>query len=58
MPCNLKVHLVFHVSRLKKLLGAEDHLVTPQELIEVKDLTFVPHEYESILGALINNLRT
>lgn len=37
MPPNVKAHR-------EDLLGAKDQLVTPQELIEVEDLIFVPHE--------------
>ena len=50
LPSSVRVHPVFHVSRLKEVLGGGDQIVSPQDVIAVEDLSFVPHEPDRILG--------
>ena len=36
----VEIYLVFHVSRLKELLGSSDNTVTTETLVTSKDLAF------------------
>ncbi|WP_435653937.1 hypothetical protein [Escherichia coli] len=50
LPEGIRVHPVFHVSRLKEVLGARDNLVSDHELSRLEDLSvYVPHEPVAIV---------
>ena len=51
-----KVHLVFHVSRLRKQLGQNDNIVDTGVLVDIIEPPSVPHEPEHILDK--HELRT
>jgi hypothetical protein len=50
-PANIKIHPVFHVSRLKELLGSHDNPVSTQTLVTLEDLASKPHMPERILNS-------
>ena len=58
LPEGVRVHLVFHVSRLKQLLGSQDNVVSIDDLVTLEDLSYKPHEPERILHSRTKKLRT
>jgi hypothetical protein len=58
LPAGVDVHPVFHVSRLKELLGSDDNMVTIKDLVVHEDLASKPHSPEKILDSRIKNLRS
>ena len=52
------VHPVFHVSRLKEMIGYDDNVVPPSNLSTLDDDNFSPHELEKILDHRARNLRS
>ena len=50
-PIGIKVHLVFHVTRLKELLGSDDSSFSIKTLVTLEDLSSKPHEPERILDS-------
>ena len=49
LPHGVEIHLVFHVSHLKELLGFGDNTVTTETLVTSKELSSKPHLPERIL---------
>ena len=58
LPDGVGIHLVFHVSRLKELLGSGDNTVTTETLVSSEDLSSKPHVPERILDVKTKKLRT
>ncbi|KAJ7541046.1 hypothetical protein O6H91_10G043200 [Diphasiastrum complanatum] len=56
LPESAKVHPVFHVSRLKRVLREGDNIVSKQTLIDFEEPNSFPHEPEEILN--IRNRKT
>ena len=50
LPDGVEIHLVFHVSRLKELLGSADNTVTTETLVTSEELASKPHVPERILN--------
>ena len=57
-PIGVEIHPVFHVSRLKELLGSGDNTVTTETLVTSEELSTRPHVPERILDVKTKNLRT
>ena len=58
LPDGVGIHPVFHVSRLKELLGSGDNTVTTETLVSSEDLSSKPHVPEKILDVKTKKLRT
>ena len=56
LPEHLKVHPVFHVSRLREQLGQNDNIIDRGVLVDMIEPPSVPHELECILDT--HELRT
>ena len=52
----VEIHPVFHVSRLKELLGSGDNTVTTETLVTSKDLPSKPHVPKRILDVKTKHL--
>ena len=58
LPDGVEIHPVFHVSRLKQLLGSGDNTVTTETLVTSEELSTKPHAPERILDVKTKHLRT
>ena len=58
LPDGVEIHLVFHVSRLKELLGSGNNTVTTKTLVTSEELSSNPHVPERILNVKTKHLRT
>ncbi|KAJ7518934.1 hypothetical protein O6H91_20G016000 [Diphasiastrum complanatum] len=56
LPKSAKVHPVFHVSRLNRVMREGDNIVSEQTLIDFEEPNSLPHEPEKILN--IRNCET
>ncbi|MCO5551807.1 hypothetical protein L7F22_005309 [Adiantum nelumboides] len=56
LPANSRVHLIFHVSRLRKRLLREDIISDQEVLVDFIEPPNLPHEPERILDS--HDLRT
>ncbi|MCO5611729.1 hypothetical protein L7F22_065987 [Adiantum nelumboides] len=50
LPKSSQVHLVFHVSKLKKTVHGLENVVSPNILVDLIEPPKIPHEPERILG--------
>ena len=57
LPDGVGIYLVFHVSRLKELLGSSDNTVTAETLVTSEGLSSKPHLPERILDVKTKMLR-
>ena len=51
----VEIHPVFHVSRLKELLGSGNNTVTTETLVTSEELSSKPHVPERILDVKTKN---
>ena len=58
LPTGIKVHYVFHVSRLKELLGVDDNPVSIRNLDTLEYFSSKPHKPERILDSKTKRLRS
>ena len=58
LPDGIEIHLVFHVSCLKELLGFGDNTITTQTLVTSEELSSKPHVLERILNVKTIYIRT
>ena len=49
LPRMSGIHLVFHISRLKRKLGQSDNLIQEDQIVELIDTQSLPHVLERIL---------
>ena len=54
----LKIHLLFHVSRLQEILGFGNNTVTIETLVSCKDLASKPHVPEKIVNVKTKHLHS
>ena len=57
LPESSRVHPVFHVSRLRKIVDHNENVVSPSVLVELIEPPSIPHEPERILGFRDRNTR-
>ena len=50
LPRSSRVHPVFHVSRLRKIVNHNENVVSPNVLVELIEPQSIQHEPERILG--------
>ena len=58
LPCNVGIHFVFHVSRLKPFLGSGDNTITIRDLVTLEDFSYKPHVPERILDSRTKRVRS